>query len=65
MRFLAIASLTAVLSSTSVPAYESYHDPSLDDAGYCSTCHPGFKAGPSDSLHALHTGGNLFRLQTR
>lgn len=38
-------------------AYESYHDPSLNDQGYCSTCHPGFRAGFSDVLHSMHTGG--------
>jgi predicted CXXCH cytochrome family protein len=39
-------------------AYESYHDPALNDQGYCSTCHPGFGGGRSDTLHALHTGGS-------
>ncbi|NDV62601.1 hypothetical protein G0Q06_09075 [Puniceicoccales bacterium CK1056] len=37
-------------------AYESYHDPAQDDLGYCSTCHPGFTGGRSDTLHDLHTG---------
>jgi hypothetical protein len=39
-------------------AYESYHDPALSDQGYCTTCHPGFTGGRSDTLHALHTGGS-------
>ncbi|HSH09196.1 MAG TPA: hypothetical protein VK995_02330 [Oceanipulchritudo sp.] len=39
-------------------AYESYHDPNQNDLGYCSTCHPGFAGGRSDTLHALHTGGS-------
>jgi len=37
--------------------YESYHDPSMKDSGYCCDCHPGFSGGQNDSLHALHTGG--------
>ena len=39
-------------------AYESYHDPALNDEGYCVTCHPGFTGGRSDVLHQLHVSGD-------
>ncbi|MEX0332490.1 MAG: cytochrome c3 family protein [Puniceicoccaceae bacterium] len=39
-------------------AFESYHDPNQNDTGYCSSCHPGFTSGRSDTLHAFHTGGD-------
>ncbi len=47
-----------ILGAGTAIAYESYHDPNLNDQGYCSTCHPGFAGGRSDVTHDLHTGGN-------
>ncbi len=53
-----VIALIALLSwAPEASAYESYHDPNLDDQGYCSACHPGFTGGRSDVTHALHTGG--------
>lgn len=55
----AIAVAAVALWVGSAGAYESYHDPTLEgeaDEGYCSSCHPGFLGGRSDTTHALHTG---------
>ena len=45
------------LRTPEVAAFESYHDPALADAGYCTSCHTGFAAGKNDTTHKLHTGG--------
>ena len=37
-----VAALSLSFWATSAGAYESYHDPALDDAGYCVPCHSGF-----------------------
>lgn len=50
--------LSLLWLAVSVNAFESYHDPSQNDAGYCSQCHPGFLGGRSDPLHELHAGGD-------
>ena len=56
---LALLVMIAALAgwTTAASAFESYHDPNTNDTGYCTTCHPGFAGGRSDTLHALHTGG--------
>ncbi len=48
----------AVLRSDPVVAFESYHDPTTPDAGYCAQCHPGFVN--RGDLHDLHVGNNEF-----
>ncbi|MHC4745500.1 MAG: hypothetical protein ACYS8Z_26600 [Planctomycetota bacterium] len=50
--------LVALLLLGQAIAYENYHDPKLNDQGYCSSCHPGFTGGFGDTLHSLHTGGS-------
>lgn len=54
--FLGISVILLSFWSAGPKAYESYHDPNLNDDGYCASCHPGFGGGRSDSLHSLHTG---------
>jgi hypothetical protein len=53
--FVCAALASVMVWVGSAAAFESYHDPALDDQGYCSECHPGFTGGRSDALHALHT----------
>lgn len=50
--------LLALFAFRQAIAFESYHDPTLNDQGYCSTCHPGFTGGFGDTLHQFHTGGS-------
>ncbi len=53
----AVPILALVLLSNAL-GYESYHDPDLNDTGYCVTCHDGFTRGKSDPLHVLHVAGD-------
>jgi hypothetical protein len=55
---LAVGVSLAFLAGERAEAYETYHDPTLDDQGYCSACHPGFLDGRNDTLHAFHTAGD-------
>jgi hypothetical protein len=58
MALLCTMALGAALAwASSAFAFESYHDPNQNDAGYCVPCHPDFAGGRSDATHALHTGG--------
>jgi hypothetical protein len=57
IRLIPAALLAQLMLCLQTVAFESYHDPNQNDQGYCSDCHPGFKAGRNDTLHALHTGG--------
>jgi hypothetical protein len=48
----AVGLLLAIGLARQADAYETYHDPTLDGAGYCASCHPGFPN--RDDTHDLH-----------
>jgi hypothetical protein len=56
LRLVGLVFILALLSlgPPGASAFESYHNPSLDGEGYCSTCHPGFLGGFAGALHQLH-----------
>lgn len=58
LAFMLAVPCLALLLLPNAFGYESYHDPTMNDAGYCATCHPGFGGGRNDTLHVLHTGGS-------
>lgn len=49
---IAIGLLMAIGFARPTDAYETYHDPALNGAGYCASCHPGFPN--RDDTHDLH-----------
>lgn len=55
-RLLVCAGVVVLLGAIELSGYESYHDPALDDVGYCANCHPTFGEGPDGELHLHHTG---------